>query len=85
MNNTIDITNRDYYNYPPNPENDERTKKRLEQLVAMNLIDFGNAQFGMQGIVSGLYIEMVWRYSDEDWRGYIDWMQSVIDRKRNEK
>jgi hypothetical protein len=74
----FDINDPDLYEYNK-PK--ERTKARLTQMANMGLEETGIASYGIKGIVSGLYIEKVWSYSDEEWDDYINWMQSVIDQK----
>jgi len=65
-------------------ESNKRTTERLNQLIDMGCTETGVASFGVEGVVSGLYIEKVWSYSKEDWDSYIEWMQSVIDKKKND-
>lgn len=62
-------------------ESNERTTKRLQELIDMGCEETGNASFGVRGKVSGLYIEKVWRFTDEEWTNHINWMKSVIARK----
>lgn len=76
------ISREDFYLYD-RPDLEERTKKRLTQISDMGMTEVGIAQFGVHGIMSGLYIEKVWNYSDEDWNGYIEWAQTLIDERRN--
>lgn len=76
---TIDTNRKDLYKYN---EPIERTKQRLTQLNQIGLEEVQYGEFGISGIVSGLYIEKVWSYSDKDWNDYIDWMQCVIDMKK---
>jgi hypothetical protein len=63
-------------------ENPERTNQRLHRLAKMGLEELSETSFGIQGVVGGLYIERVWNYCDEDFDDYLDWMQSVIDKKK---
>lgn len=76
----ININDRQWY---CNRENEERTRKRLQELIDMGCEELGIASFGVPNIVSGLYIEKVWRFTDEEWKDYIDWMKSVIKEKSN--
>ena len=62
-------------------DNPERTNQRLHRLAKMGLEESYDVSFGIQGVVGGLYIERVWRYSDEKFEEYLEWMQSVIDKK----
>jgi hypothetical protein len=41
----------------------------------------GIASFGYKGVMSGLYIEMVWEYSDEEFKNYMDWAKGLIASK----
>ncbi len=75
----------DFYEWGK-PELKERTRSRLTQIVEMGMTDiYGNASFGIKGVMSGLYIEKVWSYSDEAWNDYIEWVQSLIDEKLKNK
>lgn len=51
---------------------------------SIGMTEVMTAEFGVAGVVSGLYIEKVWRFTDEEWNDYIAWMQSVIDEKISE-
>ena len=75
----IDTTNKYWYEYNK-PEKIERTENRLKQLNEMGMEEIGSASFGIRGIMSGLYIEMVWSHSDEEWDGYIKWVKSLIEK-----
>jgi len=77
----IDIDNQDYYEYDK-PENTERTRARLIELRDMGMTDCGNQQFGVNGIMSGLYIEMVWRYTDEEFDDYLEWVKELVEIKK---
>jgi hypothetical protein len=63
----------------------ERTKNRLLEILKIGMTEVGNAQFGVEGIMSGLYIEMVWSFSEEDWNGYIKWAKELIQAKTKPK
>ena len=78
--NTIDIGKSEYYEFN-RPEFKERTNNRLIQIGEMGMKDLGNAQFGIKGIMSGLYIEMVWSKADVDWIEYVEWAQELIENK----
>lgn len=71
----------DFYLYKCSPEKREETKKRLTQISEMGMTEVGIANFGVEGIMSGLYIEKVWRYSDKEWGEYIDWADKLIKQK----
>lgn len=72
----IDTTRKDFYQYSK-PEFEERTKVRLTEMNELGMEDVGVANFGIRGIMSGLYIEKVWNYNDEDWKGYMDWVREM--------
>lgn len=76
----IKIDNRDYYEYD-RPELEERTKKRLIQINEIGMIELGNGQFGIEGVISGLYIERIWSNDDVEWIDYIEWVKDVIKHK----
>jgi hypothetical protein len=59
------------------PEVNERTEKRLNEIKEMGLVEVGTAQFGIPKVMSGLYIEMVWSYNDEEWKGYLEWVKAL--------
>lgn len=79
--NEIDIENPDFYQFGVPAFIQKRTEERLTELKKMGMIEVGFAQFGVKGVVSGLYIEMVWSHNDEDWKSYIDWAKTVIAKK----
>ena len=59
----------------------ERTLARLVEISELGLTEVGNDQFGVEGIMSGLYIEMVWSFDDERWKDYVDWIKELLIRK----
>lgn len=75
----FDINNDDFYekNKPK-----ERTRKRLIEIAECGMQEVGIASFGVKGVVSGLYIEKVWSYSDKDFNEYMDWAKSLINKNR---
>ena len=75
----IDIDREDFYLYN---EPKERTRERLIQIAEMGMEEIGFASFGIRGIMSGLYIEKIWRYTEEDWADYINWVNE-LRRKNN--
>lgn len=60
----------------------EITKNRLTEIAELGMEEVGTAEFGISGIMSGLYIEKVWNYSDKDWNEYIDWVKSLIEKNK---
>ncbi|AGO47437.1 hypothetical protein Phi19:3_gp033 [Cellulophaga phage phi19:3] len=71
----FDIERKDLYEYDK-PK--ERTRKRLTEMAECGMEETGIASFGYKGIMSGLYIEKVWGYSDEDFKDYMDWAKGLI-------
>lgn len=67
------------------PEFRERTKNRLMEIVDCGMEEVGVAQFGVPGIMSGLYIERVWQYSDEKWEDYMTWAKDLINENKHTK
>ena len=59
----------------------ERTKNRLTEMYDLGMTEVGVAQFGIKDVMSGLYIEMVWSYTDEEFKSYMDWVKSLIKEK----
>ena len=59
----------------------ERTLARLVEISELGLTEVGSDQFGVEGIMSGLYIEMVWSFDDERWKDYVDWIKELIISK----
>ena len=60
----------------------ERTKERLMQIHNIGMQEVGIAEFGIKGIVSGLYIEKVWSFSDEEFNDYINWVIKLKNEKK---
>jgi hypothetical protein len=58
----------------------DRTLKRLTQMAEIGMEEVGVAQFGIKGVMSGLYIEMVWSYADEAFDSYLEWAKSLIKK-----
>ena len=71
----FDIERNDLYEYNK-PK--ERTKKRLAEMAECGMEEVGKAHFGYRGVMSGLYIEMVWNYSDNDFKHYMTWAKKLI-------
>jgi hypothetical protein len=44
----------------------------------------GVAEFGVKGVMSGLYIEKVWNASDQEFDDYMSWARSLIAEKHHE-
>lgn len=78
--NELDIFNPEWYWCEP--ELKARTMKRIIEIKKCGMTEVAYAQFGVEGVVSGLYIEKVWRFSDEEFKDYMGWANSVIERKR---
>lgn len=78
----IDIENKCNYEYDK-PR--DRTRARLEEIISLGMKDVGVQDFGIPGIMSGLYIERVWNMSDKDWNDYMNWVKSLIQEKQNGK
>lgn len=77
----IDVNNNDYYYRIDDSVDAEVTKKRLTTMSEMGMEEVGYGQFGIKGIMSGLYIEMVWGYTDEEFDDYLAWAKTVKERK----
>ena len=75
----FDINNDDFYKYNK-PK--ERTRKRLIEIANCGMQEVGIASFGVEGVMSGLYIEKVWSYSDKDFNEYMDWAKSLINKNK---
>jgi len=75
----IDIENEDYYEWNE-PEKKLQTKNRLIQIAELGMEEVGIASFGIPNVMSGLYIEKVWNYSDKDFEDYLNWVKSLIKR-----
>jgi len=78
----IDINSEDLYRCK---EPQEITKARLTEISDLGMEEVGIAKFGIKGIMSGLYIERIWNYSDEEWKDYMDWVKELIIRKQSTK
>ena len=60
-------------------DKDERTKARLQEISDLGMEEVGIGQFGYPGVMSGLYLEYVWAYSDEEFKGYMEWARGLIE------
>ena len=56
----------------------ERTRARLQEISDLGMKEVGIGEFGYPGVMSGLYLEYVWTYSDEDFKDYMFWAKSRI-------
>lgn len=74
----ININDKTLYLHNHDEELNKRTKSRLKEITSLGLTEVGLAQFGIEGKMSGLYIEMVWNYSEKDWAEYIDYIKSLL-------
>lgn len=73
-------TNRkDLYSF--NSEMNERTKNRLNEMVSHGMEEVSLGEFGIKGIMSGLYVEKVWNFSDEDFNDYMNFVKDCILEK----
>lgn len=77
----IDINYKHYYE-SQNPIRNDRTRKRLQTLINLNMIEVGNCEFGIKHVVSGLYIERVWEWDDNRFNDYIDWVKEILIKNR---
>lgn len=77
----IDLNRKDFY-FDCDAELKERTKSRLARMSDAGMSEVGIAEFGVEGIVSGLFIEMVWGYSDEAFDDYMKWAIELIGTKK---
>lgn len=73
----FDISRVDFYQNHI-PELKERTEARLTEIAKLGMEEVMNAEFGIKGVVSGLYIEMIWSYSEKEWTDYINWLMKVL-------
>jgi hypothetical protein len=68
---------KEFYKFS-NPEIKERTQNRLNEIQSLGMEELGYAHFGVKGVVSGLYLEMVWNYTDEEFKDYINFVKDTI-------
>ena len=78
----FDIDRKDFYPIDA-PELKERTRKRLIEIAECGMEEISFASFGYKGVMSGLYIEKVWVYSDEDFKNYMNWAKGLIAASLN--
>lgn len=72
----INIKNPTYYSFSYDVDNDV-TEERLKQLNSLGCESVGFGQFGIPNVFSGLYVEKVWSYTDEQWDDYIEWFTNL--------
>jgi len=60
-----------------------RTRQRLLQMAELGMEETGIASFGIKGVMSGLYIEKVWNYNNDEFDSYMDWVKEMISKKTN--
>lgn len=77
----FDIDRYDLYLYNE-PTLEKRTRDRLTQMAELGMEEVSTAEFGIYGVMSGLYIEKVWRYSDKEFDEYMDWVKSLIKKHK---
>lgn len=82
----FDINRKDFYLHPSMIASKpfgkhEITKKRLQQIADLGMEEVGVAQFGIPGIVSGLYIERIWNGDDKDFKEYLEYVTGLITSK----
>ena len=63
---------------------DERTRKRLQEIIDCGMDEVAFAEFGVEGVMSGLYIERVWSYTDEFFNDYLDWVKELIAKRKED-
>lgn len=75
----IDIEDESYYELK---RNHERTRSRLIRIAETGAEDVEIGHFGVRCVVSGLYIEKVWQYDDEQFDDYMNWFSERIQTAR---
>ena len=60
---------------------EQRTEVRLKQIAELGMTLCGVAQWGIEGIMSGLYIERIWNDSKEEWDSYLEWVKDLKNRR----
>jgi hypothetical protein len=60
----------------------DRTRARLMEMADLGMEETGSWCFGYRGATGGLYIEMVWEKSDEDFKDYMDWAREMIAKHK---
>lgn len=83
MSNIVDRN--DFYLHECGEEKRRETKNRLTRISEMGMTEVGTAEFGVSGIMSGLYIERVWNMTDAQFDDYMEWTQGLINSKSIKK
>jgi hypothetical protein len=73
----INIEDKRFYRYDDNDEMRLITKNRLKAMSDLGMEELYVANFGIRNVVSGLYIEKVWHYSDEEFEDYLTFVKEV--------
>lgn len=73
----IDINRKDYYLFNVSDFQNSITKDRLIELNSLGMEEVGYGEFGIKGLMSGLYIERVWSFNAVNWKNYIEWVKSL--------
>jgi hypothetical protein len=66
-------------------DRDARILERLIQVADLGMEESGNYHFYIKGVFSGLYLELIWNYTDQEWKSYIHWVTTVIEDAKKEK
>lgn len=74
MNINIDVNFNGFYKHGGD---DDKTKARLTEMEGLGMTLVGVAQFGYKDVMSGLYVEKVWSYSEE-FKSYMNWVKKLI-------
>jgi len=75
----FDIERKDLYCL--DKQSNETIKKRLTQMTELGMEEVGTAEFGVKDIMSGMYIENVWNFTDEKFDDYMKWVKGLILKK----
>jgi hypothetical protein len=73
----INIEDKRFYRYDDNDEMRLITKNRLKAMSDLGMEELYVANFGIRNVVSCLYIEKVWHYSDEEFEDYLTFVKEV--------
>jgi hypothetical protein len=77
----FNVDRKDFYEYDQPAAINVRTRERLVEIADIGMEEVMTAEFGYKGIMSGLYLEKVWSYSNKDWKDYIDWAKGLINER----
>jgi hypothetical protein len=75
---SIDIHKEEYYPFEANLDGRRIIRERLQQLAALGLEQVAPGQFGIDGVMSGLYIERVWNFSHQEFSEYVEWIKEKV-------